>query len=482
MTRDSYQTPLATRYASEKMLYIFSDESKYKTWRACWIILAEAQKELGLKINGREISWEQIGEMKKNLTNIDYNLIRKKENEVKHEVLAHLAAFGEQCPNAKPIIHLGATSAYVIDNTELLQMKFGLELIRKRLVNTIYLLDKFAYNYKDLVTLAFTHGQPAQPTTVGKRATLWIQDLIFDFEDLEYRLSNLKALGVKGATGTQASFLELFDGDEEKVRKLDELVIKKLMEFSKSYEVTGQTYPRKVDYQILSVLAGIGGSAHKFSTDLRLLQSRKEIEEPFGEKQKGSSAMPYKRNPMKSERISSLSRHVMPLAFESLMTSALQWFERSLDDSAGKRMYIPEAFLTIDSVLNLYMSIADNILVYPKVIEKNLKEELPFMITENIIMEAVKNGSDRQEIHSIIRDHAMEVDRRIKEGLNNDLLDRIINDSRVSLTKGDIERLIKDSKLEGCAVSQVERFRNEVVKPILEKYNDFLDPRYKVDV
>ncbi len=481
MDRTVYQTPLVTRYATKEMLYIFSDENKFTKWREVWIGVAKAQKEMGLGITG-----EQIEEMERAKDDINYRVAEVKEREIKHDVLSHVFAYGQQCPKAKPIIHLGLTSCDVTDNAELMQIREGLEEVRKKLVNTIYLLDDFAGRYKDLVTLAFTHYQPAQPTTLGKRATLWCYDLIMDMGEVEDILRNFKGRGIKGATGTQASFLKLFNGDEEKVRKFERRVMEYLG-FDGVYPVTGQTYPRKFDCKVLDALAGIAQSAHKFSTDVRLLQNRKEMEEPFGKKQKGSSAMPYKRNPMNSERLSSLSRHVMVLVNEALLTGALQWFERTLDDSAGRRIYIPEAFLGTDAILNLYMKIMENPVVYPKMIEKHLKEELPFMLTENILMEAVKRGGDRQEIHTLIRNHSMEAGRRVKEGLPNDLLERIAKDERILLNEKDIERLYQEAlygetPICGLAEKQVDDFRKNVSGPLLEEYKDLLGLKSDVRV
>jgi len=475
MSRDRYKTPLE-RYAGGEMSHVFSEEFKFRTWRKCWIALAESEKELGLNITD-----EQIDEMKRFQNEVNYEDAEKNEKEIRHDVLSHIHAYGIQCPSAKPIIHLGATSCYVTDNTELIQMREGLKIIRNKLVNSIDLLGKFALKYKYLETLAFTHYQPASPTTVGKRATLWAYDLLLDLDDAECRIDNFKGAGVKGATGTQASFLELFDGNPEKVRELEQKVSRKLG-FNAFFKVSGQTYTRKFDYQIMSVLAGISSSAHKFATDSRLLQNRQEFEEPFETKQKGSSAMPYKRNPMKAERICSLARHVQALLQESLATHSVQWFERTLDDSAGRRIYIPESFLATDGILNLYMNIMENPNVYPKVIGRNLEQELPFMLAENILMKAVKKGGDRQELHTLIRDHAMEVNRRVKgEGKENDLLDRLAKDPKFPLGEDEI-RNVKEKRLSGMASMQVVDFYNDMISPKLAGYSDVLGRKSEVKV
>jgi adenylosuccinate lyase len=421
--KNTYETPLSTRYASREMSYLFSPEKKFRTWRRLWIALAQAEKELGLNI-----TQEQIDEMIAHQDDINYEVAQAREKIVRHDVMSHVYAFGEQCPKAKPIIHLGATSCYVGDNTDIIIMTEALHLLRDKVVNVVRTLSKFAMKYKDLPTLAFTHFQPAQPTTVGKRATLWIQDLLMDLDDIEYLLSQSKLLGSKGTTGTQASFLELFDGDHEKVKRLDELIAKK-MGYQTCFAVSGQTYTRKLDSRMLAVLSGIAQSAAKFSNDIRLLQHLKEIEEPFEKNQIGSSAMAYKRNPMRSERIASLARYVIINSLNPCITEATQWFERTLDDSANKRISIPEAFLAVDGILNLYGNVSDGLVVYPKVILQHLKRELPFMATENIMMDAVKRGADRQQLHERIRVHSMEASRIIKEeGGENDLLDRIAAD------------------------------------------------------
>jgi len=445
------------------MQYIFSPEMKFRTWRKLWIALAEAEKELGLNI-----TQEQIDELKKNADNINYEVAEKKEREVRHDVMAHVYAYGEQCPRAKRIIHLGATSCYVGDNTDLYIMREALKLIRSKLILLISKLSDFAMKYKDMPTLGFTHFQPAQLVTVGKRACLWIHDLLMDLEDTDHLISGMKLLGSKGTTGTQASFLNLFNGDHEKVKKLDMLIAEK-MGFSSVYPVSGQTYSRKQDSRVLNVLSGIAQSAYKFSNDIRLLQSLKEIEEPFEEKQIGSSAMAYKRNPMRSERISALARYVIVNALNPAITASTQWFERTLDDSANKRISIPESFLAVDAILDLYINVAGGLVVYPKVIEKHVMEELPFMATENIMMEAVKRGGDRQELHERIRVHSMEAARQVKEfGKKNDLLERIAGDSLFGLNLEDLKKVLHPSNYIGRASEQVEEFIREHVAPVLE--------------
>ena len=423
MSTDRYVSPLSERYASKEMQYIFSPDMKFRTWRRLWIALAETEKELGLNI-----TQEQIDELKAHADDINYDVAKERERQVRHDVMSHVYAYGVQCPKAKGIIHLGATSCYVGDNTDIIVMAEALKLVRKKLVNVIAELSKFADKYKDQPTLAFTHFQPAQPTTVGKRATLWTQEFLMDLEDLEYVLSTLKLLGSKGTTGTQASFLELFDGDQETIDKIDPMIAEK-MGFENCYPVSGQTYSRKVDTRVLNILAGIAASAHKMSNDIRLLQHLKEVEEPFEKSQIGSSAMAYKRNPMRSERIASLSRYVMVDALNPAITSATQWFERTLDDSANKRLSVPEGFLAIDGILDLCLNVVDGLVVYPKVIEKRLRSELPFMATENIMMDAVKAGGDRQELHERIRELSMEAGRTVKvEGKDNNLLELIAAD------------------------------------------------------
>ena len=465
---DRYQTPLAERYASKEMKYIFSPDKKFRTWRKLWIALAESEKELGLPI-----TQEQIDELKAHADDINYEVAQEREKIVRHDVMSHVYAYGVQCPNAKGIIHLGATSCYVGDNTDIIIMTEGLKLIRNKLITVIRNLSKFADEYKALPTLAFTHFQPAQPTTVGKRATLWLQELLMDLEDVEYQLSKAKLLGSKGTTGTQASFLELFDGDHEKCKMLDHKIAEK-MGYKACFPVSGQTYSRKLDSQFLNVLAGIAQSAAKFSNDIRLLQHLKEVEEPFEKNQIGSSAMAYKRNPMRSERIGSLSRYVMVDVLNGYFTTATQWFERTLDDSANKRLSVPEAFLAVDGILSLYANVADGLVVYPKVIEQRLRKELPFMATENIMMDAVKKrGADRQQLHEKIREHSMAASRVVKvEGGENDLLERIAADEAFGVTLEELEKILKPENYTGRAKEQTEDFLNECIKPVLEKYAD----------
>ncbi|GAA0063398.1 adenylosuccinate lyase [Clostridium sporogenes] len=475
--RDIYNNPLNKRYSSKEMSYLFSEEMKFKTWRKLWVALAESEKELGLNITD-----QQINELKKYIDDINYEVAEEREKEVRHDVMSHVYAYGVQCPKAKGIIHLGATSCYVGDNTDLIIMKEAMILIKKKIINVINNLKKFALEYKHVPALGFTHLQPAQLTTVGKRATLWMQDLVLDLEQLEFVIDTLRFRGVKGTTGTQASFMELFDGDESKVKALDKKVAEK-MGFSREYMVTGQTYPRKVDSTILNTLSEIAQSAYKFSNDLRLLQSMKEMEEPFEKNQIGSSAMAYKRNPMRSERMGALARYVIVDALNPAITSSTQWFERTLDDSANKRISIAEAFLALDGVLKLYMNISENMVVYEKVIESHVKTELPFMATENIMMEAVKNGGDRQELHEVIRTHSMEAARRVKqEGLSNDLIDRIIEDKSFGLTKEEILALIDPKKFTGRAEGQVIDFIKEAVDPILEQNKGMLGEKAEINV
>ncbi|ASW42884.1 adenylosuccinate lyase [Clostridium isatidis] len=475
--RNTYSTPLNSRYASKEMSYIFSDEMKFKTWRRLWVALAEGEKELGINITD-----EQIRELKDNVENINYEVAIQREKETRHDVMSHVYAYGVQCPKAKGIIHLGATSCYVGDNTDLIIMKEGLLLIRKKIINVIKNLKDFALKYKGLPTLGFTHLQPAQLTTVGKRATLWIHDLLLDLENLDFVIDKLRFRGVKGTTGTQASFMELFDGDEEKIKALDRIVTEK-MGFKESYSVTGQTYPRKVDSIILNTLSEIAQSAYKFSNDLRILQSMKEIEEPFEKNQIGSSAMAYKRNPMRSERMSALARFVLVTSMNPAITASTQWFERTLDDSANKRLSVSEAFLALDGVLNLYMNISSNLVVYEKVIETHVNKELPFMATENILMEEVKMGGDRQELHEKIRVHSMEAARKVKEeGLDNDLIERLINDPSFSLDEEKAKSILAAKKFTGRAENQVLDFINEAVKPILEKNKDLLGEEAEITV
>ncbi|CCJ33820.1 adenylosuccinate lyase [Caloramator australicus] len=460
-----YQSPLVTRYASKEMSYLFSEEYKFTTWRKLWVVLAEAEKELGLNITD-----EQINELKEHIYDINYDVAREYEKKTRHDVMSHVYAYGEQCPKAKPIIHLGATSCYVGDNTDVIIMKEALNIIRKKLIKIIKNLSQFADKYKQLPTLAYTHLQPAQLTTVGKRACLWIQDIIVDLENIDNCIDSLKLLGVKGTTGTQASFLKLFNGDHEKVKKLDELVCEKLGFKDKFFKVTGQTYPRKQDMIVLNTLSLIAQSAYKFSNDLRILQSFKEIEEPFEKHQIGSSAMPYKRNPMRSERISALARYVIVNVLNSSITASTQWFERTLDDSANKRIVVAEAFLAIDAILNLYINVSENLVVYPKIIQKRVMEELPFMATENIMMEAVKKGGDRQELHERIRVYSMEAGKVVKEeGRENDLIDRIVNDPKFNLDKNELKDALNPHNYIGRSKEQVEEFLSEIVEPILLK-------------
>ena len=472
-----YESPLNTRYASDEMKEIFSPDRKFKTWRRLWIALAKSEKALGLNITG-----EQIAEMEKFKDDINYDVAKKREKEVRHDVMSHVYAYGVQCPKAKAIIHLGATSCYVGDNTDIIIMTEGLKLIRKKLVNVIYRLKIFADEYKNLPTLGFTHFQPAQLTTVGKRACLWIQELLMDLEDVEYQLSKAKLLGSKGTTGTQASFLELFDGDHEKVKKLDEMITKE-MGFDAYFPVSGQTYSRKLDSQFLNVLSSIAQSAYKFSNDLRLLQNLKEVEEPFEKSQIGSSAMAYKRNPMRSERISSLARYVIANSINPAITASTQWFERTLDDSANKRISVPESFLAVDAILNIYLNVATGMVVYPKVIEQHILKELPFMATENIMMQAVKNGGDRQELHEKIRIHSMAAARVVKEeGKENDLIERIVNDESFNLNLDDIKAVLKPENFIGRAKEQTEEFLRDYVSPVLDKYKDVLGEEAELSV
>ena len=467
---DRYVSPLSERYASKEMQYIFSPDMKFRTWRKLWIALAETEKELGLNI-----TQEQIDELKAHAEDINYEVARERERQVRHDVMSHVYAYGVQCPKAKGIIHLGATSCYVGDNTDIIVMNEALKLVKKKLVNVIAELAKFADTYKDQPTLAFTHFQPAQPTTVGKRATLWMQEFLMDLEDLEYVQSTLKLLGSKGTTGTQASFLELFDGDQETIDKIDPMIAEK-MGFKNCYPVSGQTYSRKVDTRVLNVLAGIAASATKFSNDIRLLQHLKEVEEPFEKGQIGSSAMAYKRNPMRSERIASLSRYVITDALNPAITSSVQWFERTLDDSANKRLSIPEGFLAIDGILDLCMNVVDGLVVYPKVILKHMMAELPFMATENIMMDAVKAGGDRQELHEKIRVHSMAAARVVKEeGGKNDLIERIVADPAFGLTMEDALAILKPENFTGRAANQVEELVANYVDPCLEKYGSGAD-------
>ena len=477
MSTDRYVSPLSERYASKEMQYIFSPDMKFRTWRRLWIALAETEKELGLPI-----TQEQIDELKAHKDDINYDVAKERERQVRHDVMSHVYAYGVQCPKAKGIIHLGATSCYVGDNTDIIVMTEALKLVKKKLVNVIAELAKFAEKHKDLPTLAFTHFQPAQPTTVGKRATLWMQEFMLDLEDLNYVLSTMKLLGSKGTTGTQASFLELFDGDQETIDKIDPMIAEK-MGFKQCYPVSGQTYSRKVDTRVVNILAGIAASAHKFSNDIRLLQHLKEVEEPFEKSQIGSSAMAYKRNPMRSERIASLSRFVMVDAMNPAITSATQWFERTLDDSANKRLSVPEGFLAIDGILDLCLNVVDGLVVYPKVIEKHMMAELPFMATENIMMDAVKAGGDRQELHERIRELSMEAGRNVKvEGKDNNLLELIAADPAFNLTLEELQKTMDPKKYVGRAKEQTESFIAKVVNPVLDSHKEMLGMTAEINV
>ena len=483
MSTDRYVSPLSERYASKEMQYIFSQDMKFRTWRKLWIALAETEKELGLSQNGKPvITDEQIQELKEHAEDINYEVAQAREREVRHDVMSHVYAYGQQCPKAAGIIHLGATSCYVGDNTDIIVMTEALKLVKKKLVNVIAALAAFAEKYKAQPTLAFTHFQPAQPTTVGKRATLWIQEFYLDLEDLDYVLGSMKLLGSKGTTGTQASFLELFEGDQETIDKIDPMIAAK-MGFQECYPVSGQTYSRKVDTRVANVLAGIAASAHKMSNDIRLLQHLKEVEEPFEKSQIGSSAMAYKRNPMRSERIASLSRYVMIDALNPAITSATQWFERPLDDSANKRLSIPEGFLAVDGILDLCLNVADGLVVYPKVIEKRLMSELPFMATENIMMDAVKLGGNRQELHEKIRELSMEAGRNVKvEGKENNLLELIAQDPAFNMTLEDLQKTMEPSRYVGRSREQVEAFLADVIRPVLEKNTELLGVKAEINV
>ena len=475
MSTDRYVSPLSERYASKEMQYIFSPDMKFRTWRKLWIALAETEKELGLNITD-----EQIEELKAHAEDINYDVAKERERLVRHDVMSHVYAYGVQCPKAKGIIHLGATSCYVGDNTDIIVMTEALKLVKKKLVNVLAELAKFADEYKNQPTLAFTHFQPAQPTTVGKRATLWMQEFCLDLEDLDYVLGSMKLLGSKGTTGTQASFLELFDGDQETIDKIDPMIAKK-MGFKECYPVSGQTYSRKVDTRVINVLAGIAASAHKFSNDIRLLQHLKEVEEPFEKTQIGSSAMAYKRNPMRSERIASLSRYVMVDALNPAITSATQWFERTLDDSANKRLSVPEGFLAIDGILDLCLNVVDGLVIYPKVIEKHMMAELPFMATENIMMDAVKAGGDRQELHERIRVLSMEAGKHVKEeGKENNLLELIAADPAFNMTLEELQKSMEPSRYVGRAPRQGDNFRKNVVNPILEENKELLGVKAEI--
>ena len=477
MSSDRYVSPLSERYASPEMQEVFSPDRKFRTWRKLWIALAETEKELGLPITD-----EQVAELKSHADDINYEDAKRREKEVRHDGMSHVYAYGLQCPKAKGIIHLGATSCYVGDNTDIILMRDALDIIRRKLINVIAELARFADRYKDLPTLAFTHFQPAQPTTVGKRATLWINEFMMDLEDLDYVRGSLKLLGCKGTTGTQASFLELFAGDQGKCDRLDPMIAEK-MGFSACYPVSGQTYSRKVDTRVLNVLAGIGASATKFSNDIRLLQHLKEVEEPFEKNQIGSSAMAYKRNPMRSERIASLSRYLIADAVNPAVTSSVQWFERTLDDSANKRLSVPEGFLACDGVLDLVANVVDGLVVYPKVIRKHLMAELPFMATENIMMDAVKAGGDRQELHERIRELSMQAGRAVKEeGRDNPLLELIAADPMFHLTLADLEKSMDPAKYIGRAPYQTARYLAETVQPVLDANRDALGWKAEIDV
>ena len=476
-SRDVYESPLSARYAGKEMKYLFSPDKKFCTWRRLWIALAQAEHELGLPVSA-----EQVEELRAHQEDINYDVAEERERVVRHDVMSHVYAYGQQCPKAAGIIHLGATSCYVGDNTDIIIMTEALELIRGKLVKVLGILAKFAEAYADLPTLAFTHFQPAQPTTVGKRAALWIQDLIMDLEDVNCQLAKTKLLGSKGTTGTQASFLELFEGDHEKVKELDKRIAQ-LLGYQEVFPVSGQTYSRKLDSQMLNILSGIAQSAAKFSNDIRLLQHLKEVEEPFEKGQIGSSAMAYKRNPMRSERIASLARYVMSDALNPALTAATQWFERTLDDSANKRISVAEAFLATDGILNLYANVADGLVVYPKVIEQRLLKELPFMATENIMMDAVKRGGDRQQLHEAIRVHSMAAAKVVKEqGGENDLLERIANDPLFGVSMEELRDILKPEKYVGRAPEQTREFLAEVIRPLLEKYKDDETPAEEVSV
>ncbi|SDN36268.1 adenylosuccinate lyase [Acetanaerobacterium elongatum] len=474
---NSYESPFCTRYASDEMQYIFSADKKFKTWRRLWVALAKAEKTLGL-----DITDTQIGELEENIDNINYEEAEQRERLVRHDVMAHVYAYGLQCPTAKGIIHLGATSCYVGDNTDIIVMRDALKVVRRKLLNVIALLNDFALKYKDLPALAYTHLQPAQLTTVGKRATLWLNELLYDFDEVEYRIRSLKLLGSKGTTGTQASFVELFDGNDEKIRRLEALIAQD-MGFEGVVPVSGQTYSRKIDSQVLATLSGIAQSASKFSNDMRILQSFKEMEEPFEKNQIGSSAMPYKRNPMRSERITSLARYVMVDSLNPSFTAATQWFERTLDDSANKRISVAEAFLGVDAILNIMLNVCDGIVVYPKVIEQRVMKELPFMATENIMMQAVKKGGDRQVLHEKLREHSLAAAKVVKEqGGENDLIDRIVNDKAFKLTKEDILSVLKPQNFTGRASKQVEEFSMNCVKPLLDANKEIIGEKAELSV
>ena len=475
--KTNYESPFSTRYASKEMQFLFSAEFKFKTWRRLWIALAKAEKELGL-----DITDEQIAELEAHKDDINYEVAEAREKEVRHDVMSHVYAYGVQCPKAKGIIHLGATSCYVGDNTDIVTMCEAMKVVKRKLLNVIALLSDFALQYKDMPALAYTHLQPAQLTTVGKRATLWINELLMDLEEVEYRLENFRLLGSKGTAGTQASFVELFDGDSQKIKKLDQLIAAS-MGFDKVVPVSGQTYSRKVDAQVLNTLGGIAQSASKFANDLRILQNFKEMEEPFEAHQIGSSAMPYKRNPMRCERICALARYVIVDTLNPAFTAATQWFERTLDDSANKRISIAEGFLAVDSILNIMINVCDGLVVYPKVIEQRIMRELPFMATENIMMSAVKKGGDRQQLHEKLRVHALAAAKRVKEeGLENDMIDRICADPAFHITKEEIAGVLKPIHYVGRSVEQTEEFIRDVIGPILEKNKEVLGEKVQLSV
>ena len=483
MGTDAYISPLSERYASKEMQYIFSEDKKFSTWRKLWVALAETEMELGLSENGKPvITQDMIDELKEHIYDINYDVARAREKVVRHDVMSHVYAYGKQCPKAAGIIHLGATSCYVGDNTDVIIMREGLQLVRKKVLNVINELAKFADKYKDLPTLAFTHFQPAQPTTVGKRATLWCNEFMQDLEDIDYVISTMKLLGSKGTTGTQASFLELFNGDDETIDKIDPMIAKK-MGFKECVPVSSQTYSRKLDTRVLNVLAGVAASAHKMSNDIRLLQHLKEVEEPFEKNQIGSSAMAYKRNPMRSERIASLSRYIMIDALNPAITSATQWFERTLDDSANKRLSVAEGFLATDGVLDLCLNVVDGLVVYPKVIEKHLMAELPFMATENIMMDGVKEGGNRQELHERIRELSMEAGKNVKEnGGENNLLELIAADDAFPLDLDTLKKSMNPKKYVGRAPRQVTKYLENIVNPVLEKNKDELGVKAEINV
>lgn len=475
--RDRYESPFSTRYASDEMQYIFSNDKKFRTWRRLWVALARAEMKLGLPI-----SEAQIKELMGHLDDINYDVAEQREKLTRHDVMSHVFAYGEQCPNAKGIIHLGATSCYVCDNTDIIVMKEALQIVRRKLINVIDLLAKFAEEYKSLPALAYTHLQPAQLTTIGKRATLWTNELVMDLKDVEYRIDNLELLGSKGTTGTQASFVELFDNDSEKINMLDKLIADE-MGFASVVPVSGQTYSRKIDSQILDVLSGIAQSTSKFSYDMRILQNFKEMEEPFEKNQIGSSAMPYKRNPMRSERITSLARYVMIDSLNPAFTAGTQWFERTLDDSANKRISVAESFLAVDSILNIMLNVCDGLVVYPKVIEQRVQKELPFMATENIMMTAVKKGGDRQELHERLRTHSIEAAKVVKEqGLDNDLIQRICADNAFNLTEDEISKILIPINFVGRSIQQVEEYIENYIKPIREHNKNILGENIELSV